>query len=87
MNLFCHLFSGNETTPGDNCIHGSIRLVGGQSKMEGTVEVCVNGMWGTICDDFWDIRDARVVCRQMGNQMGLRELRGKIHVLLLFLMY
>ena len=30
------------------------------------MEICVSGVWGTVCDGFWDNNDARVVCRRLG---------------------
>lgn len=44
----------------------AIRLIGGTGPYEGTVELNVNGQWGTICDTNFDKHDADVVCRMAG---------------------
>ena len=50
----------------DNCTEGSVRLLFGSTTRSGTVQVCVNGTWGSICDQTWDSRDATVICKQLG---------------------
>ncbi len=52
----------NETCSED----GDIRLVNGRTALEGRVEICYDGRWGTVCDNSWSAIDGRVACRQLG---------------------
>ena len=55
--LLCYPIECNET---------DVRLVDGVTPDEGRVEICLGGLWGSVCDNNWDFREARVVCQQLG---------------------
>ena len=54
----------------------SVRIVNGNAPNEGRVEVFHRCFWGTICDSGWSIRDAHVICRQLGYLSASQALRG-----------
>jgi hypothetical protein len=43
-----------------------IRLVEGPTPYAGRVEIRHKGVWGTICDDHFNIEESKVVCRMLG---------------------
>ena len=42
-----------------------MRLKDGTDPTNGIVEYCLYRTWGSVCNDKWDDRDAKVVCRQL----------------------
>lgn len=61
---------------------GAVRLVDGTNS-SGTVQVYYAGLWGYICDDYFDYNDANVICRQLGFE-GASTYRGSIYVASVF---
>ena len=57
-------------TAAQDCTNGTFRLAHGPVESAGRVEICVNGVWGRVCDNGWDINNARVVCRQLGYNVN-----------------
>ena len=53
------------------CVSGPMRAV----PVEGRLEVAWDGMYGTICDDYWTNFDADVACRDIGHAAGQRSYR------------
>ena len=49
----------------------TVRLVGGQGRHEGRVQMYLLGHWATVCGHSWSLLDAVVVCHQLGYPTAL----------------
>ena len=54
-----------------NCTDGQVRLFGGSTEYEGTVEVCLNNAWGTISYyPLYNVKymysEAQTICNVLG---------------------
>ena len=75
------------STEAAECESGDVRLTNftddpDEATREGTMQICINSAWGTVCsDDLFDRSDAEVFCEQL--QGFGRE--GKDRIMHLFL--
>ena len=49
---------------------GAMRLVNGTVAHQGRLEVCLNGVWGSVGDTGFDNFNANVLCNVLGYTIG-----------------
>ena len=59
--------------PGNFYRTGDLWLDGGRAQGTGTLLVYVNGTWGFVCDDGWNVDSAHVACRSLGYPQAFTE--------------
>ena len=64
FNISCHIL----LMLLGNCSHGDLRLIG-PKEHSGTIEICYDGVWGTIQTDFWNDILADFICKQLGYNL------------------
>ena len=55
-----------------------LRLVGGSGRCSGHMEILHQGAWGTMCNDLRDLKEAGVMCWQLGYGWAIAA-PGKAH--------
>lgn len=63
-----------------DCQDGDLRLVGGRNEQEGNLQVCINGVWGSVSQRRrrFNFTEASVACNQLGyNPTGTTSMNGR----------
>ena len=63
------MIPSHQHTASSKCTEGEVRLVDGESVMEGRVELCRDQKWFTLSADGWGTEEAAVVCGQLGMSL------------------
>ena len=64
--LTCTFFNPRAAVVSSNCTDGSVRLVNGVDAKPGKLEICVEGVYGGVCNEHWTKSGSEVICKQLG---------------------
>lgn len=71
-NIIKIYFKGSESCNSE----GVVRLVWGPGTWEGNIQICMNGLWGWVCQNAFGTPDAQVICSQLGfTRQGKYEIK------------
>lgn len=55
------------------CNENEVRLAGGWTRYSGRVEMCLEGMWRSVCYEVWSYIESNIVCKEL-NYDGCKSL-------------
>ncbi|XP_043423685.1 CD5 antigen-like isoform X2 [Prionailurus bengalensis] len=79
MALLFSLILAIYTGPGILGSLSRVRLVGGDHRCEGRVEVQQDDEWVTVCDDYWNMSSVAVLCRELGCGAARKTMSGTVY--------